>query len=130
MAIHDPADKARLRMEARRFASRCDGQIAQIERADSLREISRLLSLVNLPYSLSDDYSARDALRMVQVRAEDRVRDLIKEQLQDFVRAEDYVRDKLKRNMFETWTNLTGPLAHLRTWALTRLTLAEQQIPE
>jgi hypothetical protein len=74
MALRDPVDKNLLRMEVRRFATRCDGQIASIERADTLREVSRLATSMTLPYAISGDYSARDALRVVQTRAEDRAR--------------------------------------------------------
>jgi hypothetical protein len=54
MAIRDPVDKNMQRMEARRFASRCEAQVSSIERADSLREVARLATSITLPYSLSD----------------------------------------------------------------------------
>ena len=128
MALRDPADKNLLRMEVRRFTARCDGQIASIERADTLREVSRLATSMPLPYAISSDYSARDALRMVQTRAEDRARELIQEQIQSFIRAEENLREKQKRAMFDSWANLTGPLGTLRTWAQSKLAAAEQQI--
>lgn len=127
MAFRDPVDKNLLRMEARRFAARCDGQISLIERADTLREVSRLATLITLPFSLTEDDSARDVLRLMQTRAEDRSRELILEQIHNFVRAEDNQREKLKRSMLDAWTNLTGPLGHLRTWAQNKLLAAEQQ---
>ena len=127
MALHDPVDKTLLRMEARRFAVRCEGQTSSIERADTLREVARLATSLILPYAITDDYTARDALRQVQTRAEDRARELILEQIQNFARAEENQREKLKRAMLDTWANLTGPLAHLRTWAQSKLTAAEQQ---
>ena len=127
MALRDPVDKNMLRMEARRFAARCEGQVSLIERADTLREVSRLAILITVPFSLIEEDSARDGLRLVQTRAEDRARELIQEQLQHFTRAEENQRDKLKRSMQDAWTNLTGPLGHLRTWAQSKLVTAEQQ---
>ena len=127
MALRDPVDKNMQRMEARRFASRCEAQVSSIERADTLREVARLATLIVLPYSLSEDFTARDALRLVQLRAEDRARELIQDQIQTFARAEDDHREKQKRAMLDAWANLTGPLAHLRVWAQSRLIAAEQQ---
>jgi hypothetical protein len=127
MAFRDPVDQNLLRMEARRFTAHCEAQISSIERADTLREVSRLVTLITLPYSISADYAARDSLRMVQSRAEDRARELIQEQIQNYSRAEDNLREKQKRAMLDAWANLTGPLSHLRTWAHSKLTVAEQQ---
>lgn len=128
MAIRDPIDKNLQRMEARRFASHCDAQVSLIERADTLREVARLASSIILPYALGEDYTARDSLRLVQTRAEDRARELINEQVQSFVRAEEVQREKLRRAMLDSWANLTGPLGHLRTWAQSKLVAAQQQI--
>ena len=127
MALRDPADKNLRRMEVRRFAARCETQVASIERADTLREVSRLATSLTMPYSITDDYNARDALRLVQLRAEDRARELIQEQIQNFVRAEEVQREKQRRFMLDAWTNLTGPLASLRTWAQSKLIAADQQ---
>ena len=127
MALRDPVDKNMLRMEARRFAGRCEAQILSIERADSLREVGRLASLISLPYSLNADDMSRDALRMVQTRAEDRARELIQEQLHNLERAEGAKRDNLKRAILDSWSNLTGPLGHLRSWAQTRLVQVEHE---
>ena len=127
MALRDPVDKNLLRMEGRRFAARCEAQVSSIERADTLREVSRLATLMALPYALSDDATARDALRLVQMRSEDRARELIEEQIKNFARAEDAQREKQKRAMLDAWANLTGPLGHLRTWAQSKLISAEQQ---
>ena len=127
MALRDPVDKNLLRMEGRRVAARCEAQVSSIERADTLREIARLATSIALPYSIMDDYTARDALRLVQMRAEDRARELIEEQIQNFSRAEGSHREKQKRAMLDAWANLTGPLGHLRTWSQSKLTVAEQQ---
>lgn len=121
MALRDPVDKNLQRLEARRFAGRCEAQVLSIERADTLREVGRLAGMISLPYSLGADETARDALRQVQLRAEDRARELIQEQLHNLDRAEGIKRDNLKRAILDTWSNLTGPLGHLRSWAQTRL---------
>ncbi len=128
MALRDPVDKIMLRMEERRFATRSDGQISLIERADTLREVSRLASSLSLPYVLSASDAARDSLRLLHTRAEDRARALIQEQLQHYVRAEEANREKYRRAMVDAWANLTGPLGHLRAWAQDKLRVARQQI--
>ena len=127
MALRDPTDKNLQRMEARRFAARCEAQVSSVERADTLREVSRLATSMTMPYAITEDYTARDALRLVQMRAEDRARELIQEQIQNFVRAEENQREKQRRAMLDAWANLTGPLAHLRTWAQSKLIVADQQ---
>lgn len=127
MALRDPVDKHLLRMEGRRFAARCESQVSSIERADTLREVSRLATSLVMPYAITEEYAARDALRLMQLRAEERARELIQEQLQNFSRSEENQREKQKRAMLDSWANLTGPLAHLRTWAQGRLTTAGQQ---
>jgi hypothetical protein len=126
MAFNDPTDKNLRRMEVRRFLQRCEGQIALIQRADSLREISRL-TLLPLPYAVSEDYTARDSLRLVQTAAEDRARELILEQIQGYLKADPMAHEKLRRAMFDSWANLTGALGHLRPWAQSKLTAAQQQ---
>jgi hypothetical protein len=127
MALRDPVDKNMQRMEARRFTARCEAQASSIERADTLREVSRLSTSIVLPYSLSADEASRDALRLVQNRAEERARELIQEQLQNLARADESQREKHKRAMLDAWANLTGPLGHLRTWAQSKLVALEQQ---
>lgn len=127
MALRDPVDKNMLRMEARRFVGRCDIQVSSIERADTLREVLRLATLITLPFSIAEDEMARDALRLIQMRAEERSRELIQEQIQNFVRAEENQREKQKRAMLDAWTSLTGPLGHLRVWAQSKLMAAEGQ---
>jgi hypothetical protein len=127
MSVRDPINRNMARMQERRFAARCQSQIFSIERADTLRELSRLSS-ISVPYTMPDDILARDSVRDVKEHAEERARDLIREQLKDFLRAEDILRDKLKRRMQESWMDLTGPLGSLRSWAANKLLLAEQQI--
>jgi hypothetical protein len=127
MALRDPVDKRMLRMDARRFTVRCEAAVSSIERADNLREVSRLATSVTLPYSLSTDDGSRDSLRLLQIRAEDRARELIQEQLHNLARADEDQREKLRRTMLDAWANLTGPLGHLRTWAQNKLLAAEQQ---
>lgn len=127
MALRDPVDKSMQRMEERRFTARCEGQISLIERADTFREVSRLASSVSLPYSLSASDAARDSQRLLHMRAEDRARELIHEQLQHYLRAEGDHREKQLRAMLDSWTSLTGPLGHLRPWAQNKLQAAKQQ---
>lgn len=127
MAFNDPSDKNLLRLEGRRFANRCEGQMALIQRADSLREVSRLASM-SLPYALSEEMSARDAIRQVQTCAEDKARELITEQIHAFIRAEETNRPKVRRAIIDAWANLTGPLGHLRPWAQSKLAVAEQSV--
>lgn len=127
MALRDPVDKNMLRMEARRFTARCEAAVSSIERADNLREVSRLATSINVPYSLATDEGTRDSVRLLQVRAEDRARELIQEQLHKLARADESQREKHRRTMLDAWANLTGPLGHLRTWAQSKLLAAEQQ---
>jgi hypothetical protein len=127
MATRDPVNQNLLRMEVRRFAARCEAQVSSIERADNLREVSRLATSLSLPFSISSDYAARDELRLVQTRAEDRARELIQEQIQNFLRCEPNLREKQERAMLDAWTSLVGPLGHLRNWAQSKLIVAQQQ---
>lgn len=121
----DPAEQALIRLELRRFVSRCDAQESLIQRADSLREIARLIA-ISIPYKLSNEYEARDLQRKVVQMAEQRARELIAEQIDTFIRGEPSFRDKMRSKMREDWGNLTGALGHLRTWAQNRLNVAEQ----
>jgi hypothetical protein len=125
MARGDPAEQAALRLEARRFTSRCELQSAQLQRADTLRELARLAT-VPLPYRVSEDYACRDAQRRVALIAEGRAREIIHEQIEHLLRAEPERHDSLKSKMVEDWANLTGVLAHLRTWAQGKLVAAQQ----
>lgn len=127
MTLRDPVDKNLLRMAGRRFAARCEIQVSSIERADTLREVSRLATSITLPFTIVEDDAARDALRLVQTRAEARARELVQEQIHNFARAEENQREKQKRAMLEAWNNLTGPLGHLRAWAQSKLMAAEGQ---
>ena len=123
----DPTNRKLSRLEGRRFVTKCEGQLALINRADSLREICRLAS-IPLPYVLSEDYMARDAQRSVVTAAEDRARELVSHMVDSFLRAEPMARDKFKRLVMDGCTNLTGPLSHLRGWAQTKLTNAEMSL--
>lgn len=125
MSRADPTEHALIRLELRRFASRCDMQEGSIQRADSLREVARLASIA-LPYKLSTEIEARDLQRRVGQAAEERARQLIMEQIDSFARGEGDFRDKMRGKMREDWGNLTGPLAHLRNWANGKLLVAEQ----
>jgi len=125
MARVDYADRSILRMESRRFAARCDSQEGLIQRADSLREVLRLTS-IPMPSALADDMDARDIKRRLVRRAEDRAQELILEQIERYQKAEADFRENYKTRMLDDWTNLTGPLAHLRAWAKGKLLASEQ----
>ena len=125
MARGDPADQALLRLESRRFSTRCETQIALVQRADSLRELARLAT-IPLPYRLAEDFPARDAQRHVAQAAEDRARELILEQIDHCLRAEPERREIMVGRLSEEWANLTGVLGHLRAWAKGKLAAARQ----
>lgn len=124
----DPSERHLIRLESRHFITKCEGQVALIRRADALREVARLAT-ITLPYVLSDDFAARDAQHGVLTAAEDRARELISDQILSYLRAEPIAREKIRHRTMDTWTNLTGPLGHLRPWALAKLTTAEQSRP-
>ncbi len=125
MARADPAERAMIRLELRRFTSRCVMQEGLIRRADSLREVARLTS-IHVPYRLSNEIEARDHQCRVTQTAEERAREIITAQVDAFKRSEGDFQEKLRGKMREDWANLTGQLAHLRTWANSRLLVAEQ----
>ncbi len=125
MARVEYADRNILRMEARRFAARCDAQEGLIQRADTLREVLRLTS-IPMPSSLADDMDSRDAKRKLVRLAEDRAKELIVEQIEKLGRAEDDFRENFRVRMLDDWANLTGPLAHLRPWAKTKMQSFDQ----
>ena len=127
MARVDYADRSILRMEARRFAARCDSQEGLIQRADTLREVFRLTA-IPMPTTLADDVDARDAKRDVVRRAEERAKEIIVEQIEKYGKAEADFRENFKTRMLDDWTNLTGPLAHLRAWAKGKLQTFEQSM--
>jgi hypothetical protein len=125
MSRADPVEHALIRLELRRFASRCDQQESALQRADSLREVARLAA-IPVPARLSGEYDARDFQRRVAQAAEERARQLILDQIDIFARGEGEFRQKIRGKMREDWSNLTGPLAHLRNWANSKLLVAEQ----
>lgn len=125
MARGDPAEQALLRLEARRFVTRCETQVALIQRADNLRELARLAT-IPLPFHLAEELTSRDARRHVAQMAEDRARELILEQIDHCLRAEPDRREFMKNRLDEDWANLTGVLGHLRAWAKGKLLAAQQ----
>lgn len=125
MARVDPAEQALIRLELRRFSSRCDLQEGQIRRADTLREVARLAS-ISVPYKLANEFTARDYQRRVTQTAEERARELITEQVALYIRSDGEFKEKLRGKMREDWANLTGVLAHLRSWANNKLMVADQ----
>lgn len=127
MAYTDPADRAMIRLEVRRFVSRCESSAGLLQRADSLRELSRLAS-APMPYKVANEIEARDAERRLLLATEDRAKEVIRDQIGHFLKADADHRIGMKSKMLEEWGRLTGPLAHLRTWAKGKLTLAEQSV--
>jgi hypothetical protein len=125
MAFGDPADKALLRLEVRRFVSRCENNEGLLQRADTLRELARLAAMP-LPYKIAGEYDARDAQRRMVLLAEDRAREIISEQITAMLRLDDLHRPGYRSKMVEDWANLTGALGHLRSWAKSKLNVAEQ----
>lgn len=126
MARPDPTEQALLRLELRRFSTRCDELHAMIERADSMREIARLAN-VAIPYRLAGEYAALDQQRRVQHAAEERIRDLVRQMIDSYQRAdESEFKLKVAKKFQEEINHLVGPLAPLRAWALNRWALAEQ----
>lgn len=125
MSSRDPADQALLRFEARRYANRCSNQEAMIERADTLREISRLTYLP-IPSSLMEANDAQEAHRRLVVLAEQRAKTVIADQIAAWVKADKDQREKLRLRITDDWNSLTGHLGHLRTWAQRQFTLAQR----
>jgi hypothetical protein len=125
MARSDYADHSIRRMELRRFAVRCDTQEGLIQRADTLREVFRLTA-ITMPSALADDIDARDTKRRVMRKAEERAQEIILEQIERYGKAEAEFRENFKNRMLDDWTNLTGPLSHLRPWAKSKLHAFEQ----
>ncbi len=127
MAYNDPAEKAMLRLEVRRFVVRCENNEGPLQRADSLREMARLAA-ITVPYRIANEVETREAQRRLLLAVESRTKELIGGQIAAYVKAGEDHRSGLRSKMVADWGNLTGPLGHLRTWAKGRLTLAEQSL--
>ncbi|CAB1369830.1 hypothetical protein [Denitratisoma oestradiolicum] len=125
MAFKDPAERALLRFEARRYANRCGNQEGMIERADTLREVCRLTNMP-IPATLMEVSEALDARRRLILIAEQRAKTLITDQIAAWSKADEQRRGKLQVTMIDDWTNLTGHMGHLRTWAQRQFMLAQQ----
>lgn len=125
MAFKDPAEQALQRFEARRYANRCSNQEGMMERADTLREICRLTHMP-IPSNLMEVSEAQDARRRLVLIAEQRAKALITNQIAAWAKADEQRRGKLQISMIDDWTNLTGHMGHLRTWAQRQFTLAQQ----
>jgi hypothetical protein len=123
----DPVDRNMLRMELRRFQTRCDALEGTIRRADSLRQVARLGNVV-IPFLLAEETGALDARGQVRHTAEERARELINELLKHFEKVEPYARDKVRYQIEDELLNLVGPLNALRNWAQGRLTMVEQAL--
>jgi len=127
MAFIDPAERALIRMEVRRFVARCESNEGLVQRADSLRELARLAA-TTIPYKVANEPETRDAHRRLLLAAEDKAKELVLHQITGFAKADADHRVGIKSKMFDDWGNLTGALAHLRTWANAKLSAAEQAL--
>lgn len=129
MAQYDPTQKSLIRMELRRFASRCQSNEGLLQRADSLREVARLAT-ISVPYRISGEHDARDLQRRLQLVAEDRAKELILEQIAAIFKVDANSRSGIRNKVADDWAALTGPLAHLRHWATLKLAAAGQMQQE
>ena len=121
----DPIDRNMLRMELRRFQTRCEAQEGTIRRADTLRAVARLGKMA-IPFPLSEETAAMDARAQVRKTAEERSRELIEDMLRRLEKSEPQMRDKLHRQFEDEVLNLTGFLIPLRNWAESRWNLVMQ----
>ncbi len=127
MATRDPVDRNMVRMELRRFQTRCEAQEGAIRRADTLREVARL-TLIPVPFQIMEETVALDARAQLRRTAEERARELVEDQLGQLVRAEPYLRDKIRRLIDDELLNLAGPLAGMKPWAYMRVAAVEQTL--
>lgn len=127
MSRYDPTDRNLVRMELRRFQSRCEAQEGTIRRADTIHEVSRLATVI-IPFVLAEETDALDMRRQVKLTAEAQARDLFEAMLDQLVKTEPFARDKLRRSMEEEIHLFTGALNALRTWAYARLSAVEQTL--
>ncbi|WIM05987.1 MAG: hypothetical protein OHM77_01465 [Candidatus Nitricoxidivorans perseverans] len=122
----DNFDQRLLRLEVRRFVSQCHAQEPLIVRSDTLRDVARWANIF-VPYQVAEEYEVRDALERIQDLAETRSKEIILGQIEDCLKAEPEVRASRIRQMTDDWTNLSGPLRHLRVWAQKMLEAKERQ---
>lgn len=128
MASRDPIDRNLIRMELRRFTTRCEAQEGTIQRADTLREISRLAT-IPMPFTLSEETGALDARRQLRRVAEDRAREVLEGMFDQLIKAEPHARHRIRHALDEEFMQLTGPLNELRVWAQARRLAVEQTMP-
>ncbi len=129
MSQHDPVDRSMLRMELRRFQTRCEAQEGTIRRADTLRAVARLGKMA-IPFPLSEEQLAIDARAEVRRAAENRARELLEEWFDRLGKAEPQARDKIRRMIEDELLQLTGYLQALRVWAQGRMQSIEQLLPD
>lgn len=125
MARSDPVDRNMLRMELRRFQSRCEATEGSIRRADTIRAVVRL-SKVPIPFPLSEETQALDVRAQVRRTAEEKARELLETMFGLLGKVEPMARDKIRRSIDEEIQQLSGPLSALRVWAQGRLLVVEQ----
>lgn len=127
MAHYDPISRSMLRMELRRFQTRCEALEGTIRRADSVRRVAHL-SKVAIPFVLIEETDALDVRAQIHRTAEEKARELLMDMIGHYQKAEPILRAKLKRQIEDDILQLTGPLNTLRTWAQSRLTAADHML--
>jgi hypothetical protein len=125
MARTDPVDRNLLRMELRRFQTRCEAIEGSIRRADTIRAVVRLAKIA-IPFALIEESEALDTRAQVRRTAETKARELLETQFSLLGRAEPMARDKIRRGLDDEIQQLNGPLNPLRIWAQSRLLVVEQ----
>ena len=125
MAFHDPVERRVLQFAERRYRARCDNDERMLERADSMREVSRIANQA-LPGDLYNSEAALDIRRHLVRAAEERAHAIIHEQLSAWIKAEPEFREKLRHQLEADWQNLTGVLAPLRISANNRFHAVQQ----
>jgi hypothetical protein len=125
MAQFDPVNRNLIRLELRRFQTRCEAQQGTIRRSDSVRTVARL-GKIAIPFALAEEQLALDAREEVRKTAELRARELFDDLFSSYLKVEPHVRPKIKRTIEDEILQLSGFLNPLRVWAQGRLVTVEQ----
>jgi hypothetical protein len=125
MAQYDPVNRNMLRLELRRFQTRCEAQQGTIRRSDSIRTVARL-GKIAIPFALAEEQLALDTREEVRKTAELRARELLEDLFSHYLKVEPHVRPKIKRTIEDEILQLSGFLNPLRVWAQGRLVTVEQ----
>ncbi len=129
MAQYDPVNRNMLRMELRRFQTRCEATEGTIRRADTIRAVVRLAKIA-IPFPLNEEVEAIDARAAVRRVAEIQAREIFETMFDRLSKVEADQRDRLRRIIQEEFLQLTGPLNPMRVWAQGRLNAVEQMLDD